>query len=180
LGAIVDNEININSNERVAVIGCGGVGLNLIQALSLKDVSIIGIDRESTKANLSISLGATYFDEELNDKVDLIIDTTGNVSLIAKNFNQCDRMVLVGQPVPGQELCIPNALQFFDGKGKSIKATQGGKFNPSVDIPRYLKLEDKINLDVVTNRFSLNEINKAFDLLRTGTEGRIMIGMEND
>ena len=33
---LIDNEINLKFGESVAVIGCGGVGLNLIQGLKMK------------------------------------------------------------------------------------------------------------------------------------------------
>ena len=37
-------------------------------------------------------------------------------------------------------IAIPNAVSMFEGSGKTIKATQGGMTNPTVDIPRYIDL----------------------------------------
>jgi Zn-dependent alcohol dehydrogenase len=62
--------------------------------------------------------------------------------------------------------------------GQSIKATQGGKTNPQEDIPRYVKMYQEGILDVkqfVTHYFTLDQINEAFDLLKSGNAGRIMI-----
>ena len=87
-------------------------------------------------------------------------------------------MVLVGQPAPGKFVEVMNAVNLFNGVGQSIKATQGGKTNPQEDIPRYVKLYQRGLLDIsklITHTFTLDEVNDAFDLLKTGNAGRIMI-----
>lgn len=178
--AIVDNEIDFSLGEKVAVIGCGGVGLNIIQALKLAGAVVIGVDRELEKQALALTLGADKFLMNLDEDVDVVIDTTGNVEVISSYFSKCNKMVLVGQPEPSQSLVLEDAIKFFDGSGRSIRATQGGQFNPTKDIPRYLRLQDKINLDVITHRFNLKEVNTAFEILKSGKAGRIMIGMENE
>ena len=75
-------------------------------------------------------------------------------------------------------MIISNAYQLFDGNGKSLRATQGGQTEPDIDIPRYVNLYNAGILDVkkiVTHVFELDDINLAFDLLRTGNAGRILI-----
>jgi S-(hydroxymethyl)glutathione dehydrogenase/alcohol dehydrogenase len=82
---------------------------------------------------------------------------------------------MVGQPEPGESLIIENALSLFDGlQGKTLRATQGGKTNPSEDIIKYIEmgLETK---NIITHRFPLEKINEAFELLKNGKAGRIMI-----
>jgi Zn-dependent alcohol dehydrogenase len=64
--------------------------------------------------------------------------------------------------------------------GQSIKATQGGKTNPTEDIPRYVRMHKEGKLDIesfVTHRFKLDQVNEAFDLLRSGSAGRIIINI---
>ena len=88
--------------------------------------------------------------------------------------------LLVGQPPPGKEVVIPNGVSLFGGSGKSISATQGGMTNPSEDIPRYVKMHKAGLLDIdkiVTHTFLLDEVNDAFELLKSGKAGRIMIKM---
>ena len=66
-------------------------------------------------------------------------------------------------------------------KGKKLVGTWGGETKPSYDIPKYVDAFDKGELpigDLITHRFSLEEINKAFDLLKTGDAGRIVIKMD--
>ena len=89
-------------------------------------------------------------------------------------------MVLVGQPPPDESINIPHGVSLFDGVGKTIKATQGGKTNPTEDIPRYVRMHQAglLNVDkIITHYFSLKDINKALDVLRSGAAGRIMIKM---
>ena len=182
---IIDNEADLKFGESVAIIGCGGVGLNLIQAAAMKSACpIIAIDSNLTKKHLCLTAGANQFYNSVNDikeKVDVVIDTTGIPSIIDAGISILSgtgRMILVGQPAPGKSVEIRNALSLFSGEGQSIKATQGGKTNPHEDIPRYVKLHRQGLLDVnklITHTFTLDEINEAFDLLKTGNAGRIMI-----
>ena len=65
----------------------------------------------------------------------------------------------------------------FEGEGKTIRATQGGGFQPHLDIPRYVKTKG-VGLNVgriITHRMKLDQINDALDLVRAGHAGRILI-----
>ena len=182
---IIDNEVDLKFGESVAVIGTGGVGLNLIQAASMKSACpIIAVDNNLSKKDLCLEMGAQEFYtsvDEISDKVDIVIDTTGIPEVISKGISilsNTGRMVLVGQPAPGKFVEVMNAVNLFNGIGQNIKATQGGKTNPQDDIPRYIKLHQKSLLDIsklITHTFTLDEVNDAFDLLKTGNAGRIMI-----
>ena len=182
---IIDNECALKFGESVAVIGCGGVGLNLLQAASMKSATpIFGVDINQSMRDLSVKMGAEGFTNDLSSipmQVDVIIDTTGNAEVIAQAYNKLapsGRLILVGQPAPGKSVEIPNAVSMFDGAGKSIRATQGGRTDPETDIPRYIGLAKKEVLDWKTlhiDTFSLDEVNDAFDLLKSGNAGRIMI-----
>ena len=100
---------------------------------------------------------------------------------MVQHLSENGRMILVAQPPPGEELNIPNGVSLFGGVGQTIKASQGGKTNPTSDIPRYIKMHKSklINIkSIITHRFSLEDVNQAFDLLRTGKAGRIMITLD--
>jgi S-(hydroxymethyl)glutathione dehydrogenase/alcohol dehydrogenase len=188
---VINNEADLKFGESVMIIGTGGVGLNLIQGALLANAHpIYAVDRVENKKDLAISLGATKYintdieqvsDVILKEKIDVIIDTTGNVDVIEESLKYLSnngRFILVGQPKPGKTIEISNAHSLFDGSGKIIKATQGGKTNPTEDIPRYVKLQKsgKLSVDkLVTHYFDLEQINEAFELLKSGTAGRIMI-----
>jgi len=182
---IIDNEVELKFGESVAVVGCGGVGLNLIQAAALKSACpIYAIDNNITKRELCFTAGASIFTNSINnieENVDVIIDTTGIPEVITEAISKLSgngRMILVGQPAPGKMVEVMNAVNLFNGIGQSIKATQGGKANPQEDIPRYVKMHREGILDIsqfVTHRFKLDQINDAFDLLKSGNAGRIII-----
>jgi len=182
---IIDNEVDLKFGESVAVIGCGGVGLNLIQAASLKSACPIhAVDSNLTKRDLCFTAGASMFTNSINnidESVDVIIDTTGIPEVITEAISKLSgngRMVLVGQPAPGKMVEVMNAVNLFNGMGQSIKATQGGKTNPQEDIPRYVKMHKEGILDIsqfITHRFKLEQVNDAFDLLKSGNAGRIII-----
>ena len=188
--AIIDNECDLKFGESVAVIGCGGVGLNLVQAAKMRCAfPIYGVDVNDNMFDLTMQMGADVFSRDMSNiagKVDVILDTTGNCSVITKAFDllaPSGRLIMVGQPQPDANLNLLNPLSFFDGQGKSIRASQGGRTNPTTDIPRYVALATKGVLDfetLHTDTFSLDDINEAFDLLKSGNAGRIMIKIGED
>jgi Zn-dependent alcohol dehydrogenase len=189
---IIDNEIDLKMGESIMIVGCGGVGLSLIQGANLKSAyPIIAVDINEEKRYKSIKLGASQFINIKKDDielptVDIIVDTSGNPEVIGymtKFLSETGRMILVGQPPPNSDIKIPNGVSLFEGVGKSIKASQGGKTNPAQDIPRYVKMHKAGILDIdqiVTHTFDLYHINEAFDLLRSGAAGRIMIRMNGE
>tara|TARA_B100001094_G_C17650793_1_gene539599 strand:- start:140 stop:610 length:471 start_codon:yes stop_codon:yes gene_type:complete len=147
---------------------------------------IYAVDINETMSSLSNTMGADSFVYNVSDilhKVDVIIDTTGIPPVISAAYDKLapsGRLILVGQPRPGAEVEIPNAVSMFDGTGKSIRATQGGGTDPEKDIPRYIALAERGLLEyqtLHTNTFTLDEVNAAFDLLRSGDAGRIMINI---
>jgi Zn-dependent alcohol dehydrogenase len=197
---IINNEIDLKFGESVMIVGCGGVGLNLIQGANLASAHpVIGVDVAENKRAKVMNLNADAFinskaenlEEKLknlltNGKIDVIIDTTGIPSVIAemtKYLSNNGRFVLVGQPRPDEDLIIPQGKNLFNGVGQIIKASQGGKTNPVEDIPRYVKLHKAGKLDIdkiVSHKFPLDRVNEAFELLRTGDAGRIMIEINEE
>jgi S-(hydroxymethyl)glutathione dehydrogenase/alcohol dehydrogenase len=182
---IVDNECELKFGESVAILGCGGVGLNLIQAARMKNASpIYGVDVNQSMFDLASQLGANCFVYDIQylpEKCDVIVDTTGIPDVISAAFERLKpggRLILTGQPAPDRLVCLPNVVSMFDGSGKSIRAIKGGGTDPEKDIPRYIKLALKGLLDyetIHTHTFTLDEINEAFDLLSSGNAGKIMI-----
>jgi S-(hydroxymethyl)glutathione dehydrogenase/alcohol dehydrogenase len=187
---IIDNECDLKFGETVAIIGCGGVGLNLIQAATMRSpLKIYGVDINRKMIDLTYIMGATLFTESIKDienKLDVIIDTTGIPQVIGDAYDKLapsGRLILVGQPAPGKSVELPNAVSMFDGTGKSVKATQGGRTIPHIDIPRYIELAERgvISYEQLhTDTFTLDEVNEAFDLLKSGSAGRIMIKIGED
>jgi S-(hydroxymethyl)glutathione dehydrogenase/alcohol dehydrogenase len=194
---VVENEADLKIGESVMVVGLGGLGANLINAASIRRAyPIIGVDIhdnkkeicESLKGHLFINCKKESIKDVLNEKfgvknVDIIIDTSGNKKSIEETIpllSGSGRYILIGQLAPGESVELSNAEHLFNGEGKVIKATQGGKFSPSVDIPRYVKLYKAgiLKIDnIITHRMKLDQINDAIDLVRKGQAGRIIINI---
>jgi len=169
--------------ESVLVIGCGGLGLNLLSALDLVTPSrICACDVHESKRRRANIAGAEFVNiaiEKLAGSFDLILDTAGNPETMETALGHLapsGRYVMIGQPPPGRPVCINAARHMFDGEGKTIKATQGGGFRPHLDIPRYLKISDSLFVhNTITHSLPLEKINHALDLVRQGEAGRVMI-----
>ncbi len=192
---VVENNAKIKMGESVVVFGAGGVGLNIIQACSLHSAyPIIAVDIFENRLNLAKEFGATHllnskncdvFNQILritNDKkVDVFIDNTGNTKIIESGYeilNNSGRLILVGVPRKGNNINIFSLPLHF---GKVITGSHGGETNPTEDIPRYINLF-KENIasykKLITQRFKLNQINDAIELMKNGySAGRIIIDM---
>ncbi len=184
--ATVENEAKIRFGESVLIVGCGGLGACLILAAKLAGAgTIVAVDSFDNKQDIAESLGATFarsneFYKFSPAGYDIIIDTSGSISAIELSLQllaPSGRYILVGQPKGHLNFKVLNALHLFDG-GKTIKATQGGGFNPIRDIPRYVNLWRSGRLDyekLITHRVSLDEINSGLDLVRNGQAGRVLV-----
>lgn len=185
---VMENEARLRAGESVLIVGCGGVGLNLIRVARMMGAGrIVGRDKDEIKFELAKKAGADetecVFGWTPGDYFDVVVDTTGNPRTITESIRRVTgggRFIMVGQPAPGEKLMLDDARHLFDGEGKTIKATQGGGFNPDRDIPRYVKMwqSNHLKIDgIITNRFPLDRINDALELVCSGNAGRVMLEM---
>mgnify|MGYP001345454017 CR=1 FL=1 len=191
---VVNNDANIKVGESLIIFGLGGVGLNIVQAASMVSAyPIIGIDIQDNKIEMAKKFGLTYgfnsskdnIEKVINDLLkekgaDVVIETTGSSGVIELAYNLTSsrgKTILVGVPKKGENISIYSLPLHFN---KVLKGSEGGSSKPHIDIPRLIKLmkAKKLTLDnIITNEFSLDEINDALDLFRTGKAGRILINM---
>ncbi|MDO8492847.1 MAG: alcohol dehydrogenase catalytic domain-containing protein [bacterium] len=192
----ITNEAKVQPGESIMIIGLGGLGTCFIKAACFSGANpIIGLDIHDSKKNtLKMLNGDLYVNHAKKDvvesmqrkfgikEVDVIIDTSGNAKIIAETIpllGNDGRYILVGQTKPGESVEVKIANHLFGGvEGKMIKATQGGKFSPSRDIPRYVHLHKAglLNIDnIISHRTTLKNINNAIKLMRSGKANRIVI-----
>lgn len=195
----INEEAQVKFGESIMIVGAGGLGVNLIKAASLAGAyPIISVDIHESKRELALSLGADLFinaaQESLPEAlatlglkdVDVIIECSGVKSAIESTLpllSGIGRYVMVGQPKTGESVEMVFANHMFGGEGKSIRATQGGKFVPSKDIPRYTRLAKAgvLNIEgIITHHTSLSDINKAIEQVRAGQASRILIKMQHE
>ena len=192
---VINNDAHLKIGQSVVVFGVGGVGLNIIQAAAMVSANpIMAIDLFDEKLEMARKFGATH---GLNSKktpdvadwiknivgkngADVVIDTTGNARVIelAYELTHPDgKTILVGVPRKGDNISIYSLPLHFK---KVLKGSHGGSSEPHLDIPRYVALyqSGKMTLDgLITDEFSLDQINVALDKVRSGQTGRVIIKM---
>ena len=181
--ATIERDAALKAGESVHVVGCGGLGVNLIRAARLFHAGeISATDIHERKKPIAIKLGADHYGAPAR-RCDCIIDTVGSAETVEANFPHLapgGRYIMVGQPRPGVTINLPNARQLFDGEGQSLRATQGGGFRPDLDIPRYLEMHRRGSLKLtglISHYLPLSKINTAIDHLKNGDASRILIEM---
>lgn len=192
---VIENNANVKIGESVVVYGAGGVGLNIVQAASLKNAyPIIAVDIHHSRINLAKVMGATHIinsseinaEEEIqkiteNNGVDVFIDNTGKSAIIEIGYRvtkKDGRVILVGVPKYNDNINVNTLALHF---GKLIKGSHGGDCCPEKDIPRYFNLykHGKVQLNtLISEVIDLNEINYAISKMRSGEiAGRCLIKM---
>ena len=192
IGAVV-NTARVVAGETVLVVGCGGVGLNIIQGARLAGArQIIAADMSDDKLKLAHSLGATETvnpgDADLEEAVaeltrgrgvDYAFEAIGLGSTIEAAHRCTSRggtTVIVGQVADGVKVSVDPFV--LSDQEKKIIGSNYGSCRPSIDFPRIVDLymEGRIELDsLITSRIHLTEINTAFDSMRRGTSVRSVI-----
>lgn len=191
LGAVF-NESKVAAGSTVAVFGIGGIGLNIIQGAKIVNASrIIAVDIYDEKLDKARQFGATHVvNAKKKDAVKEIMDLTDGKG-VDYAFESAGQKVsmeqayqsagnsglvnLVGNPSKGQKICIDAVQTHY---GKILIGGHGGHAKPDVDFAHYIDLymEKKLKLDeLITHRFTLDNINDAITALEKGEVGRAVI-----
>ena len=191
---VVNNDAQVKVGQSVLVFGIGGVGINIVQAASMVSATpIVGVDLIQHKLEMGKKFGLTHgfiagrdgLKNEIYNIVgsqgaDVVIETTGNSRVIEKAYNLTHpdgKTILVGVPQKGDNISIPSLPLHFN---KVLAGSHGGEAEPDKDIPRFIRLMNagKLNFDgLITHEFSLDSINEAIKLFRSGEAGRIVLNM---
>jgi S-(hydroxymethyl)glutathione dehydrogenase/alcohol dehydrogenase len=187
------NTANVRPGKSVAVFGCGGVGLNVIQGAAIAGAEpIIAVDILDNKLALAKQFGATHtVNSAKEDAVAAIQAITGGpgahyafeaIGMIGEPFRQailCTRKrgvtVFVGH-------APHNTAVDFDARmlmpEKMVIGSMYGSCRPRVDFPRLLGLykAGKLKLDeLVTRVYPLEQVNDAFVALGKGEVARSVL-----
>ncbi|WP_419850999.1 zinc-binding dehydrogenase [Candidatus Poriferisocius sp.] len=186
-GAIF-NRAKVYRGESVAVIGVGGIGLNVIQAARIAGATkIIAVDNNPTKETFARQFGATHFvdssqtpavetvQEISSGGVDCSVECVGHTSLMTEAIEMLrpgGKMVILG--VAGMD-AVMEVAPFKLYQDKSIMGCRYGSSRPAFDIPALvdLYLDGRLLLDeLVSERYDLTELDKAFEDLEAGKLAR--------
>jgi S-(hydroxymethyl)glutathione dehydrogenase/alcohol dehydrogenase len=191
VGAVI-HTAKVEAGSTVAVFGCGGVGLNVVQGARLAGASkIIAVDLSEEKMALARKFGATHAVDPGADAVkqiytmtegmgvDHAFEVVGNGSLVeqcAKAARRGGQVVIVGIGRSDDKFSIRQPIMVFTAK--TIVGSNYGGTNFRTDFPMYLDLyrQGRLDLDsLVSKTYRLEEAMEAFDDLRNGVNARGVI-----
>ncbi|MBL8929217.1 MAG: S-(hydroxymethyl)mycothiol dehydrogenase [Kineosporiaceae bacterium] len=185
IGAAI-NTGNVQRDDTVAVIGCGGVGNAAIAGAALVGARrIIAVDIDDRKLEWARGFGATHtVNSSTTDAVeaiqaatdgvgaDVVIDAVGRPETWKQAFYGRDlagTVVLVGVPNPSMMLELP-LIDVF-GRGGSLKSSWYGDCLPSRDFPHLVELylQGRLPLDrFVSERIAITDVEAAFEKMHHG------------
>ena len=176
----------VQPGSAVAVIGCGGVGLAVVQGARLAGAErIVAVDVVDEKLALARSLGATEAVDARGDAVAEVRELTGGgvdyafsaitaVAGLVDAVRMCaygGTATLVGVPPGGKTLDVDVERDLF-GPKVAIAVTHGGDTIPQEDFPFLAQaaLDGKLDLArFVTKTIGLDDVPAALDALHTPT-----------
>ena len=187
---------NATKDDRVAVIGCGGVGLSAVMAAAVVGATpIVAVDTVEAKVEAARSFGATAgvvwrgsaeetaeaIREASDGGVDVAVEATGRTEAMLAAFlatRPRGAAVLVGIPRADAVLSLP-ALSIPRSERRVLGSIYGSS-EPERDFPRALELYrgGRLPLDrLVSHRMRLDDVSEAFDLMRSGEALRVVLDL---
>jgi S-(hydroxymethyl)glutathione dehydrogenase/alcohol dehydrogenase len=192
VGAVL-NTAGVEPGSSVVVIGCGGVGLNVLQGAVLAGAGVIvAVDLQPAKLELAGTLGATHVANPATDDVAAVVAEATGASMADYVFvaagskpaldsglplvASMGALVVVGMPASG-------VMGSYDpgwlaGLNQRILGSKMGTSVIERDIPALLARyrAGELELDgLISRTFALDQINEAFDEVRSGAALRNVI-----
>jgi S-(hydroxymethyl)glutathione dehydrogenase/alcohol dehydrogenase len=191
VGAVL-NTAAVRPDETVVVVGCGGVGLSVVQGAAIAGAGrVVAVDRVPAKLELARELGATdvveagpadevvaAVEELLGGGADHAFEALGRPETIALALRLVGRggqAILIGMAPPGAELAV-EALP-LTMEERAVKGCWYGSCRPEEDFPLLIDLyrEGKLRLDPLLRRCGLEQVNEAFAAIESGEALRSVI-----
>ncbi|HEY4065369.1 MAG TPA: Zn-dependent alcohol dehydrogenase [Burkholderiaceae bacterium] len=191
VGAAI-NTAKVRPGDTVVVVGCGGVGLNVIQGAVLCGAqTVIAVDQVPTKLELARRFGAThaFAGDALTVEavkaltrggVDHAFEAVGlqvTQQLAFSMLGVGGLLTLIGVPRVGASLSLPGLLPAL----LTEQRVQGSIMGSSVfqqDLPRFARmyLDGRLKLDeLVSQRIALDDINAGFAAMLGGAVARTVV-----
>ncbi|MCP3758118.1 Zn-dependent alcohol dehydrogenase [Streptomyces sp. NPDC056773] len=190
LGAAI-NTADVEAGSSVAVIGCGGVGISVIQGAKVQGAAqIIAVDPVASRREAALRFGATeaVSPEEFADAknritagegFDYVFEVVGKSATTKTAYDMTRRggsVVVVGAGALDDNYSINMFSLFFDEKKILPSMYGGGDVLRSYERTIALWRAGRVDLaGLITHRVQLAEINDALDQMRTGVALRTCI-----
>ena len=179
------NTARVRGGSSVAVIGCGGVGLSVIQGAYIAGArQVIAVDAVASKLEEAKRLGATHVvNASEGDPVHAVRELTRGKGVdysfeavgVPKLARQCIEMLgvggtatIVGILPTGTSIEVPFEAMRDERK---LQTSRMGSNRFRTDIPNYIELyrQGRLKLDeMVTVTRPLDDINEAFRAMKAG------------
>src|SRR5204863_3205283 len=131
------NTAQVWEGARVGVIGCGAVGLSVVQGARIAGASeIYAIDLNERKVELARRFGATH--DGPGERLDFVFDVVGRPDTIAQGLEllgYAGTLVYIGLPQP--DSAVPVELEPLFDKRLRILVSHGGDHLPAEDFPQF-------------------------------------------
>jgi S-(hydroxymethyl)glutathione dehydrogenase / alcohol dehydrogenase len=184
-GAVV-RTAQVPAGSSVGVIGVGGVGINSVQAAAMAGAdTVMALDFEDEKLSLARNFGATHgvnarsadvesavMEATAGHGLDYVFVTVGSSKAVEQGLRLVRRggaVVLVG--MPADDDLLTHQAGDLAGNHQRILGSKMGGASARRDLPmlatEYLKGGLKLD-ELVSGRFSLDEINSAIEEVKRG------------
>jgi Zn-dependent alcohol dehydrogenase len=189
----------VRPGDRVAVVGCGGVGLSAVLGAAAAGAgTIVAVDAVAGKLDVARELGATdavlsadsaestaaAVVEASGGGVDYAIEATGRPEAMLAAFLSTrahGAAVLVG--IPPADAVLPLPALSIPRQERRVLGSLYGSSRPERDFPLTLELyrRGRLPLDrLVTHRLPLEEVARAFELMRSGEAVRVVLELDGN
>lgn len=182
----------LQAGQTVAVFGCGGVGLSILQGARIGGArQIIAVDQFESKREMSRVAGATHFvNSKEDDPVKAVRALTGGLGVDhafeAVGVAALCRQAIESLAVRGTATIVgvlpPDATIEFPWMAIrpecKVQTSRMGSNQFRTDIPNYLEFyrQGRLNLDdMITRRGRLGDINEAFRAMKAGEVARTVL-----
>ncbi|MGI5154845.1 Zn-dependent alcohol dehydrogenase [Microbispora sp. CA-102843] len=183
VGAVL-NTAKVRPGATVAVVGCGGVGLSVIQGARISGATtILAIDPLESKHALAKKVGATHActPDQLMDAITTLtggqgfdhgFEVVGKSAAIMTAWQATRRggdVIIVGAGAMDDHVPLTAFNLLFEGK--NILSSLYGDADVRRDFPRFVNLykAGKLDLDsMISSRIRIGDLNDAVDALRGG------------
>lgn len=190
VGAVL-NTAHVRPGDSVAVVGCGGVGLNVVQGARIAGATaIVAVDTVPAKLELARELGATQtVDAGAGDPVEAVLELVaggvdhafealGRPETIETTLRLTGRggqAVLIGMAPP--EARVPLDALTLTIEERCVRGCWYGSCVPLRDFPLLVDLyrEGRLRLDSLISTCTLDDVNDAFRRMEAGESARSVI-----
>jgi alcohol dehydrogenase, propanol-preferring len=187
----VRNRARVKAGETVVIYGCGGIGLNAVQIAALLGAIVIAVDVSDEKLEWACRLGAAEIidasgDSDVPKAVRRLTGGGADVAIEAIGNSRTQEQALASLRVTGRLLMMgfnPHTMSLNAGRTTyrelEVIGTLGcppNEFPTVIDLVRRGKLQAA---QLVTGRFSLDDINTGLDSLRAGRGVRNIVVIDD-